>query len=121
MRAAHLSLVAAVLVLPGGAPADDLELDCAHPSATMEIESCADNDLTALDAQMNKAYRDVRAQLDARGVQLLTEAQRAWLVFRDTECAFDLADKEGSGHNIAHLECLMRLTRARTSQLAELQ
>lgn len=120
MRAFTASVLLILALSPAGL-ADDLELNCENPTSTMEYDFCADRTAKAADDELNRAYRKLRGTLDDKDRGLLADAQRAWIAFRDAECAFDLADKDGSGHNVAHLECLTRLTRARAKQLAEPQ
>lgn len=114
-------VVALIALAAAPAFADELDLHCDQPTSTMEQDFCADRAAKAADDELNRAYRSLRMTLDGRDRSLLADAQRAWIAFRDAECAFDLADKDGSGHNVAKLECLTRLTRARTKQLAEPQ
>ena len=59
------------------------------------------------DAALNAAYRSLMSKLDASGEARLREAQRAWIAFRDKECAFRASDAE----------CVADLTRARTREL----
>ena len=55
---------------------------------------------------------------DAEGKKLLQAAQRAWISFRDAECAFSTNDsKGGSIYPMLMSNCLEELTADRTKQL----
>ena len=55
---------------------------------------------------------------DDKTNKLLQTAQRAWMVFRDAECAYSAADSEGGSiHPMEVSQCLTRLTNDRIKQL----
>ena len=52
----------------------------------------------------------------------LLEAQRAWIAFRDAECALDYAEwGSGSMRNIAYADCRMTMTAERTIELRRMR
>jgi uncharacterized protein YecT (DUF1311 family) len=52
----------------------------------------------------------------------LREAQRAWIAFRDAECALSYAEwGSGSMRNIAHADCRMQMTAERTIELRRMR
>ena len=52
----------------------------------------------------------------------LLEAQRAWIVYRDAECALDYAEwGAGSMRNIAHADCRLQMTAERTIELRRMR
>lgn len=52
----------------------------------------------------------------------ILESQRAWLKFRDTQCVIESSEfAGGSMQPMVRAQCLTRLTRERTRQLAALQ
>lgn len=108
-----------LLSLSGAVRADDIDLDCTHPTATIELDLCADREAEAVDRELNLTYRRISAGLDAQARALLLAAQRAWIAYRDKQCNYETARAEGSGHNVAHLNCLMRVTKARTRELKQ--
>jgi hypothetical protein len=59
------------------------------------------------DAALNAAYKTLMAKLDAPAQARLRDAQRAWIAFRDKECAFRATDSA----------CVADLTRTRTQEL----
>jgi uncharacterized protein YecT (DUF1311 family) len=73
------------------------------------------------DAELNAVYGELIAKLaDAKEQTLLQEAERAWILYRDTECAFETAGtREGTIHPIEVSHCLTAKTRAHTAELHE--
>ena len=130
---AILRIALLVGLLPGAiAPAladEPDDLDCIHPTSTMEIDICMSREYERADVELDATYRRTRAQLlrmedeDACSAchgmtDSLVEAQRHWVAFRDNDCsaAYALA-ADGSGRNQARFGCLIGHTRTRTRQL----
>ena len=112
-----LALPALVLVL---AVRPAAALDCANASTTIDMAQCADIDYQAADKRLNRSYGAFKKTLDAEGAKLLLESQRAWLKFRDTNCA--LAADQARGGTMAPLltlGCLADLTAKRAKELDE--
>jgi uncharacterized protein YecT (DUF1311 family) len=106
----------ALVVAPAGARA----ADCAHASTQMAMNACAAAEFQAADARLNATFNAVAARLrdNAEAGRLLVAAERAWLKFRDAECAF--AGNQVSGGSIAPMllaRCQTALTRTREQQL----
>lgn len=77
----------------------------------------ADEAATA-DAVLNATYKRLVAQLDGGNLERLRDAQRAWVAFRDKECAFKAQGRDDAGlARAAHAACVTGLTRQRTEQL----
>lgn len=82
------------------------------------LNVCADADYQAADAKLNAAYKNIVGSNDQASNKLLQTAQRAWIAFRDAECAYSTADSEGGSiHPMEVSECLTKLTIERTKQL----
>ncbi len=96
-------------------------LDCANTSVTSEMIECADKDYRAADQSLNKAYSAFKKSQDEKGNELLLNAQRAWLKFRDANCALS-ADQARGGTLAPVLEigCLASMTKDRTKELNDL-
>lgn len=96
---------------------------------TVGVVRCTAAETEVWDGQLNVEYkvtRDVYAAMDGeddgRRVDALLEAQRAWIAFRDAECAMEYASwGNGSIRSIAGADCLMSLTAERTVRLVELR
>jgi uncharacterized protein YecT (DUF1311 family) len=105
------------------------EIDCANATATAELNACADRELQAADKELNAVYRSALAAVpslaaekpyDAKSWErALRASQRAWVGYRDAECAGHLAMfwQGGTGASADILGCKTALTKARTEQL----
>jgi Lysozyme inhibitor LprI len=74
----------------------------------------AASDAANVDAALNARYEALLARLDPSGQQRLREAQRAWLSFRDKECAFRA--RTGTA-NAARSACETELAQQRIENL----
>lgn len=117
MRATLPALCLALLLptLPAGAQ------ECDPSDETQSgMNLCAHAAYRAQDARLNDAYRRVmqRLAVDAGDRKLLQAAQRAWIAFRDAECAFRTEGYAGGSlRPMLVSQCLADLTAARTAQL----
>jgi uncharacterized protein YecT (DUF1311 family) len=107
-----LAAVLTALSLPA-AHADEC-LDKAVSQA--EMSDCARKAHIASDAELNTLYRQIERRLndDADARRRLVSAQRAWVAFRDAECAF-ASSSGGSASPMVHSMCLDDLTRKRVA------
>ncbi|CAN7284156.1 lysozyme inhibitor LprI family protein [Mesorhizobium sp. LjRoot246] len=114
----RMFLSACLVLLAGASVARAQECDRSDDSQQM-MNICADEDYQAADARLNTAYQDLIGSDDADGKRSLQVAQRAWITFRDAECAHSTAASEGGSiHPMEVSQCLTRLTDDRTKQLA---
>lgn len=113
--------------------ADD-KPDCLDPQTQMEMTYCAGVDYQDADADLNALWPDIVAaakQNDEyvadmareRGVpttlESLRTAQRAWIKFRDAQCAYEAYEVfGGSMQPMVGSLCLARLTRERIAVLS---
>ncbi|UCI30370.1 lysozyme inhibitor LprI family protein [Mesorhizobium sp. B4-1-4] len=111
-------LYAWLVVLAATAAVRAQECDRSDDSQQM-MNICAGEDYQAADARLNKAYQDLIGSDDADDKRLLQAAQRAWIAFRDVECAHTTAASQGGSiHALEVSQCLTRLTNERIKQLA---
>lgn len=122
-----VGLMAAAL-LAGGQPAPR---NCADPQNQAEMNLCASADFERADDELNAVWRqavdairrsdsELGPVADARpsGETRLSEAQRAWIVFRDAHCAVvGYEARGGSMESMLFNGCRARVTRARIEQL----
>ena len=114
----RILLSACLVVLAATAAARAQECDRSDDSQQM-MNICAGEDYQAADARLNQAYQDQISSDDADGKRLLQVAQRAWITFRDAECAHSTAASAGGSiHAMEVSQCLTRLTNDRIKQLA---
>ena len=109
------AMIAAVLMtVPALA---DETIGCKNAVTQFDMNQCADKGYQAADQALNDVYRKVVTAQEGDAAKLKA-AQRAWIAFRDSECAFETADSEGG--SIQPMEfsmCLTKLTAARTKEL----
>lgn len=70
------------------------------------------------DLALNNSYKALMGRLEDGNRDRLRDAQRAWLAFRDKECAFKAQGHDDAGiAKSAHEACLEELTAQRAGQL----
>lgn len=82
------------------------------------LKICANREQTLRDTNLNHEYQLRLKSIDPATAAKLRTAERAWVAFRDAECAYRLAD-EGGGQDAALVwsDCRLELTQQRTRQL----
>lgn len=94
------------------------QVDCRDPNGTPEINYCAEVAYDDADKSLNRVYQQFRPTLSNAERELLTQAQRAWIRYRDTNCRFAVRSAAGgTGHQAYLNNCLERMTKVRTAQL----
>ncbi|WP_244110355.1 MULTISPECIES: lysozyme inhibitor LprI family protein [Burkholderia] len=92
-----------------------------HPTARIRtMNGCANRAYARADAELNSRYRALQSRLkdDRDGARNLTDAQRAWIAFRDAECAFQtIRVAGGSAEPLARAACLEEVTKSRSVAL----
>ena len=92
--------------------------DCGSLQTQAAMNRCAQQNYAQVDADLNKAYRALKAVLPKEGEQSLRTAEIAWLKFRDLDCDFERnAFAEGSIAPLVYNTCLTERTIARTDEL----
>ncbi|WNM18047.1 lysozyme inhibitor LprI family protein [Flavobacterium capsici] len=70
------------------------------------------------DAELNKVYQELVAQLDAEETKLLITAQRYWIGYRDAHCEFEKKPSEGGSiQPLVYATCLTEVTEQRIKEL----
>jgi uncharacterized protein YecT (DUF1311 family) len=87
---------------------------------TPAMIDCMSAELKRQDGLLNENYRKLMASLSAKRKQVLQEAQRAWLKFRDTNCDFYYDPDGGTAARVDANECLLNATTDRAKELAQL-
>ncbi|HYG41451.1 MAG TPA: lysozyme inhibitor LprI family protein [Bordetella sp.] len=103
-----------------GAQAQSAQPDCANAQDQATMSACAAADYKQADAVLNATYKQAAARLkdDTDQHQRLVAAQRAWIAFRDAECAFAAGSSEGgSAYPMLLAQCRATLTTQRTAGL----
>ncbi len=128
LATASLTLASLTLVaLPAAAQTPD----CANAMAQRDLNICAEQDWQAADADLNRAYQQVMAEMKAMDTALppelqgaetaLRSAQRAWITYRDANCtAAGFPMRGGSAEPLLVYGCLRQMTLDRTEELLAL-
>lgn len=101
------------LALPLAAHAADPDWPKSCDENQMAMNACAYQRWQKADRELNALYGKLMKQSDADKLQA---AQRAWLQYRDLECAYEGADAEGGSLQPQEIaDCKNRLTRQRVA------
>src|SRR5436305_4973465 len=95
----------------------------AHLSAQSmgSMKARAQHDLEIADAELNKVYKQALATRSEKGAAALKEAQRAWIIYRDSTCiAYGTGEEGGSLEGYIVVACSEALTKHRTEELKKL-
>lgn len=86
---------------------------------TPYMRQCSSYHAVAADIKLNTIYQQLLRKLQGtHGKERLPKAQRAWLAFRDLNCAFEASSWEGgTGHGITVSSCQTTMTEQRTTEL----
>jgi uncharacterized protein YecT (DUF1311 family) len=116
---------AALFLTPGhalraaAAAGDDA---CAAAQTQLEITECHGREFQRMDHQLNEAYRPLLAALDPEHQEKLKVAQRAWVTFRDADCALDASQAlHGSLEGTLLYMCKTSMTKDRIAALANIK
>lgn len=110
------AVILAGLMLLCAAPA--WALDCKRAVTQGDMNACAAQSFNKADAALNAAYKQLMAKLDKADQASLKKAQRAWLQYRDLQCAFNASGSEGGTvHPMVVAGCREALTKAQTAVL----
>ena len=94
---------------------------CPEGRTQLDMTYCAGEELARADSMLNANYQRLVRTLEPHRVQALREAQRAWIRFRDAECAFqESAVTGGSMAPMVHALCEAELSTERAKEFARL-
>jgi uncharacterized protein YecT (DUF1311 family) len=113
----QIALVLAALVC---APVQAQEsINCATGAKSQtDINECSTQRYKAADALLNRTYREVIANLNAKQQEKLKDAQRTWISFRDANCESQALDYvKGSLYSSVYNDCLTHVSHIRIEEL----
>lgn len=87
---------------------------------TAAMVECITAEYKQQDTRLNQAYKALAKDLSAARKKQLQEVQRAWLKFRDANCAFYDDPDGGTLARVLSNECMMTLTAQRAKELETL-
>mgnify|MGYP000476956381 CR=1 FL=1 len=103
---------------PKYSPAYDRCLASPDGQSTIGMIQCAAVELKVQDARLNRAYQDAMKRLDLpRQKTALKKAQRAWIAYRDADCASVYDPDWGSLARIEANACVLDHTARRADAL----
>jgi uncharacterized protein YecT (DUF1311 family) len=88
---------------------------------TANMLSCISTETKIQDARLNKAYKELMAQLSPSRKKQRLDAQRAWLKFRDANCNFYADPDGGTIASVNSSDCFMSATASRAKELESLK
>jgi len=98
-------------------PAYDKCLESPEGQSTAGMIGCVGQELEVQDKALNAAYAASMAQLNDRQKAKLRAAQKAWIAFRDADCASREDQDWGTLSRIDANTCMLRRTVERTIEL----
>lgn len=94
------------------------KVNCETPMTTLEMNICAGQEYKVADQKLNRVYRQLQSKLNSKQKQRLTNAQLAWIKFRDTNCNYERGQFEGGTMaSQVGTYCLAAMTEKRTKEL----
>jgi uncharacterized protein YecT (DUF1311 family) len=95
--------------------------ECSSAGTQGALNACFDRTRQSADDELNRIYQDlIERMADQAAGTALRDAERAWISYRDKECAFELHNAEGgSAYPMSFAICVTAKTRARTEELAK--
>lgn len=94
--------------------------NCANLTSQEAINECYGNALADGDKELNANYREIDKRLsdDTNAKKLLLSAERAWLLYRDSECTFSASGSVGGSiYPTVVASCKAALTNERNKAL----
>jgi uncharacterized protein YecT (DUF1311 family) len=85
--------------------------------ANPDMIDCIMAETKQQDARLNENYKRLMSKLSAERKGALLEAQRAWIMFRDANCAFWDDPAGGQSAAVTAKECVLTMTADRASEL----
>lgn len=111
--------LSALLFLALSTPA--LAIDCEDAVTTIEMQECSSDSFASVDEELNAVWAEVMGSRDDAGKQSLRAAQRAWIAFRDADCAAAVEGyRGGSIASVIQRECLTARTQTRVDDLRDM-
>ena len=113
-----LSLAALALLVLAASPAAAQMNACASAQTQSAMNICADQQYKKDDAALNQIYGKLKAKLNASDQAALQAAEKAWIAYRDAECAFETSGTAGGSiHPMVLSMCLDEKTLVHTAEL----
>ena len=91
---------------------------CDSATTQAALTACSAEQYAAQDKKLNTTYNAYRQRLDASQKKQLTDAQLAWIKYRDLSCTFESASVAGgSAYSMVRNGCLAAKTADRIKEI----
>jgi uncharacterized protein YecT (DUF1311 family) len=121
---ALVALTGAAQAQTKGTPAGSVEYKrCVASSGQRDaaVADCERSEYRRQDQGLNAVYKQLESKLDPSGKSKLRDAQRAWIAFRDSQCAYERSREDGGTlAPVLEASCLKRLTGQRVQDLRQM-
>lgn len=108
----------AVLLILQLNPAAALADNCDNAVSQTDMDVCAGQQFDAADKALNETYARLMKVISPAGRTSLRNAERAWLEYRDKQCAFNLLARSGASvYPMVMAICLTGLTNQQNNEL----
>lgn len=94
-------------------------LDCKNAYSTADMNECENLKYIQADKKLNETYKKLISKLDPEAKELLKKAQKAWIVYRDSNADFNADSmRGGSGQSLLHISTSTDMTIKREEELS---
>lgn len=91
---------------------------CSDAVTQMDMNICAHQTYETVDVALNQTYQALTTELSTNEQELLTDAELAWIEYRDKTCELEAAPYDGGSiQPLIYSQCLTRMTENRTAEL----
>lgn len=92
--------------------------NCNNPATTSDMNLCSTQESQAADKKLNQVYQQLKPKLSSKQQQRLTNAQVAWIKFKNDSCDYERSQFEGGSlAPSTYGYCIARVTQQRISDL----
>ena len=96
------------------------KVNCENPMTTQDMNICAGQKYKVVDRKLNQVYRQLQSRISGKQKQRMTDAQLAWIKFRDANCIYEKGEFEGGTMaSYVGTSCFAGMTQKRTKELEE--
>ncbi|SDN51055.1 lysozyme inhibitor LprI family protein [Vreelandella arcis] len=88
--------------------------------STLDIITCISSEYERQDQRLNENYQRLRSQLSSRRREQLLTAQRAWIKYKEANCAFYADPEGGTLARVNANACVLNETIQRADELENL-
>jgi uncharacterized protein YecT (DUF1311 family) len=97
-----------------------LGITAGYSQTQMELNENAGKRYEKTDVDLNKVYKQLLTVLSGKDKQLLVNAQRSWISFRDNHCKYEESYYDGGSMQASvWSDCLTELTTERIKQIKD--